>query len=232
MYPVLDPRIKIFSLLFATVYMGIQLNSVLEILLILIYISPFFLAGLYKWGYTFLSIYIIQLLLSLFLLPHIKQAFTLFILSYLTNGLRFLLPSMVAGAYSIKTTSINKWIAALHNMHIPNQILIPLAVMTRFFPTIYEDYQSIRKAMAFRGVSTNIWGLIRHPIQTLEFILIPLLMNAVQVAEDLTIASLTKGLSLAKNRTTLTPLRMTRYDWIYAILVFIPFIIYLGEVIL
>lgn len=73
-------------------------------------------------------------------------------------------------------------------------------------------------------------GLGEHPIQTLEFILIPLLMNATQVSEDLTISSLTKGLSLAGKHTSIVKLKMTAYDWIYAVLAFVPIILHLGGI--
>src|SRR5690625_7149235 len=86
--------------------------------------------------------------------------------------------------------------------------------MARFFPTIREDYHRIRQAMVFRGIGTGFWDLVKHPIQTLEFILIPLLMNATQVSEDLTISSLTKGLSLPGKHTSIVQLKMTAYDWI------------------
>lgn len=229
---ILDPRTKLVLLIFAAFYIGMQLSYTIEIVLILIFISPFFVARLYKCGFVFLIIYSIQLLLFMFLLPKTNSAFIVFLLSYLTYGLRMLLPSIVAGTYALKTTAVNEWIATFKKMRLPNWILIPLAVVTRFFPTIYEDYQHIRKAMAFRGIGTNVWDLVRKPVQTLEFILVPLLMNATEVAEDLTVSSLTKGLGLPGKHTTITNLRMTTYDWMYIALPFIPLILYLGRMLL
>lgn len=227
---VLDPRTKLLLLIFAAGYMGIQLSFTAEILLILIYTAPFFIVGLYKWSVTFLLIYSFQLLLSHYLVPQMNSGWILFILSYLTYGLRMLLPSMIAGAYSMKTTAVNEWIGAMKKMNIPNWLLIPWAVVIRFFPTIYEDYRHIRKALAFRGVGTSFWDLANKPVRTVEYILIPLLMNAAQVAEDLTISSLTKGLGLSGKQTTITKLRMTAYDWIAIFLAAIPFILYVtGE---
>ncbi|HLR88853.1 MAG TPA: energy-coupling factor transporter transmembrane component T, partial [Atopostipes sp.] len=202
----------------------------IELFMIFIYISPLFIAGLYSWGLTFLFIYALQILISVYLVPKINIAFIIFVLSFLIYGLRFLLPSIIAGAYSMKTTAVSEWIAAFKKLHLPNWLLIPLAVMARFFPTIREDYHRIRQAMAFRGIGTGFWDLVKHPIQTLEFILIPLLMNATQVSEDLTISSLTKGLSLAGKHTSIVQLKMTAYDWIYAVLAFVPIILHLGGI--
>lgn len=226
----LDPRMKLLLLIIAALYIGLNLSFTIELILIFIYLVPLFLAGLYKMGIIFLIIYTIQILISIYLLPQIDFAFLIFVLSFLTHGLRMLLPSMIAGAYSMKTTAVNEWIAAFKKIHMPTWLLIPLAVMARFFPTIREDYRHIRKAMAFRGIGTNFWELVKHPIQTLEFILIPLLMNATQVAEDLTVSSLTKGLSLPGKHTTIVQLKMKTYDWIYLVLVFLPLGLYLGGV--
>lgn len=227
----LDPRTKLLLLIFAAVYIGLQMSGPVEILLILIYLIPLFIAGLYKLGLGFLSIYIIQLLTAVYILPNITHSFLIFVLSFLVHGFRLLLPSIIIGTYAMKTTAVNEWIAAFKKVHLPNWLLIPLAVMARFFPTIREDYQNIRKAMAFRGIGTRFWDLIRHPMQTLEFILIPLLMNATQVAEDLTVSSLTKGLSLPGKHTTVVYLKMRIFDWVYIGLAAIPLMLYLGGMI-
>lgn len=225
---ILDPRTKLFLLIIAAFYIGLQLPLALEILLILIYLTPFLIAGFYKITIIFLSLYALQLLGAFYLLPRIQTGFLIFVLSFLVHGFRLLLPSIIAGFYAMKTTEVSEWIAAFKKLKFPNWLLIPLAVMARFFPTIQEDYRHIRKAMAFRGIGTGFWDLLKHPVQTLEFILIPLLMNATQVAEDLTISSLTKGLSLPGNHTSIVSLRMITYDWLLIGLSLIPMMIYIG----
>jgi energy-coupling factor transport system permease protein len=227
----LDPRTKLLLLVLAAVYIGMQLSAPAEILLILIFLTPLFLAGLYKMALIFLGIYFIQFFAAIYLLPNISHSFLVFVVSFLVYGLRLLLPSIIIGAYAMKTTAVSEWIAAFKKIHMPNWLLIPLAVMARFFPTIREDYRHIRKAMAFRGIGTGFFDLVKHPMQTLEFILIPLLMNATQVSEDLAISSLTKGLSLPGKHTTIVHLEMTSLDWLFIGLSFIPMVLHLGGVI-
>lgn len=228
---VLDPRIKLYLLLLAVLYLSLQMSIRTESLVFIIYVLPFFGAGLFKWGLAFTLIYIVQLVLASQVLPTVRQPFLAFTLSYLTNGFRILLPSIMMGAYSIKTTTVSEWIATFKKLHFPNWLIIPLAVMVRFFSTIYEDYKHIRKAMAFRGIGNNAWDLIKNPIQSLEYILIPLLMNATKVAEDLTISSLSKGLTLKGKQTSITQLHMQVYDWMYIFVALIPFFLY-SEVVL
>lgn len=230
MQRVLDPRSKIILILFAAFYIAMDLNFLLEILLIIIYILPFFISGLPTIGLTFLAIFIIQLLGSMYLLPLIDSPFFIYIASFLFNGFRLLLPGIIAGTYAIKTTTVSEWIAAFKKWHFPNFLLIPIAVMLRFFPSINEDFQNIRKAMAFRGIGSKLTDLIKQPIVTLEYILIPLLMNATQVAEDLTVSALTKGLSLPGRHTSIVSLNWTSLDWVFVFLSMVPLLLHLGGV--
>lgn len=227
----LDPRTKLFFLILAAIYISLQLPLGIEILVVLIYILPLFLAGLYKWGWVFIGIYVLQIVGGVFLLPQIEGGFLIFIVSFLTHGARMLLPSMIAGFYAMKTTAVSEWIAAFKKLRFPNWLLIPLAVMARFFPTIQEDYRQIRKAMAFRGIGTTFLDLLKNPVQTLEFILIPLLMNATNVSEDLTVSSLTKGLSLPGRHTSIVRLKLKAYDWVMIIVAAFPLLISLGGIV-
>ena len=62
-------------------------------------------------------------------------------------------------------------------------IIIPSAVVVRFFPTVGEDY-AIRAPWPCGGIAASR-GTLRHPVQSLEYILMPLLMNSNNVARDL-----------------------------------------------
>lgn len=96
--------------------------------------------------------------------------------------------------------------------------------MVRFFPTIAEDYRQIRNAMALRGITT------KNPALMLEYILIPLLMNSNNVAQDLSVAAMTKGISLPGQHTSMVELRMKWYDWGYMAACTVPFILFGGGV--
>ena len=112
--------------------------------------------------------------------------------------------------------------AALRRMHLPESIIIPCAVVVRFFPTVGEDYRHIRAAMALRGIAAGRVALLRHPVQSLEYILMPLLMNSNNVAQDLSAAALTKGIGLPGRHTCMTELRLTAWDFLYPALCTLP----------
>ena len=150
----------------------------------------------------------------LFLLPLLVSA--------LAVGVTMMLPCFITGAYTFTTTSASAFICAMRRMRVPEAVVIPCVVVIRFFPTIAEDYRQIRNAMALRGIASGGWGLVRHPAQSLEYILIPLLMNATNVAQDLSVAALTKGLGREGEHTSRTLIRMTVVDWLVMIVVTLP----------
>ena len=73
---------------------------------------------------------------------------------------------------------------------------IPLSVVFRYFPTIKEEWDSIRAAMKMRGIHIS-----------LEHIMVPLLMSAVNVSEELSAAALCRGLDSPEPHTSLVQVR-------------------------
>ena len=75
------------------------------------------------------------------------------LLSLVSVGVRMMLPCIITGAYAFSTTTIGELTAALRRMPMPESVIIPCAVVVRFFPTVGEDYRQIRAAMALRGIA-------------------------------------------------------------------------------
>lgn len=119
-------------------------------------------------------------------------------------GLRMMMPCFITGAYAFSTTRVSEFVCALRRMRVPESVAIPCMVVIRFFPTIGRDYQRTRDAMALRGLASGRLALLRHPAQSLEFVLVPLLMNATIVSRDLSVAALAKGLGRPGRHTCIT----------------------------
>lgn len=86
--------------------------------------------------------------------------------------------------------------------HISQKIVIPVAVMLRYVPTIREDWHFIKDAMRMRDVSPNLKNFILHPAMTIECIYVPLMMAASKTADELTVASVTRGIENPTQRTS------------------------------
>ena len=67
-------------------------------------------------------------------------------------------------------------------------------------------------------------ALLLHPMQSLEYVLMPLLMNSNNVAQDLSAAALTKGIGLPGRHTCMTELRLTVWDFLYPALCTLPLV--------
>ena len=81
-------------------------------------------------------------------MPRAGESVLLNLLSLVSVGVRMMLPCIITGAYAFSTTTVGELTAALRRMHLPESIIIPCAVVARFFPTVGEDYRHIRAAMA------------------------------------------------------------------------------------
>ena len=115
---------------------------------------------------------------------------------------RYGFPLLLSLSFLIKTTRISQLIAALSALHLPLFVIIPLSVMLRFIPTVQEEWDGVRKAMAFRGISLEPGAVIRAPFKTIEYILIPLLFSCISVMDELASASLARGLDAERKRTS------------------------------
>lgn len=107
-------------------------------------------------------------------------------------------------------------------MRAPDALVIPVVVMMRFFPTIRHDYRLIRQSLRLRGFAGGGMALARHPLRSLEYILVPLLMNAANVARDLTVAGLARGLGASGEPSSMVELRMRAVDWLAVALSLAP----------
>mgnify|MGYP006879827547 FL=1 len=90
----------------------------------------------------------------------------------------------------------------MNRSHISQKIVIPIAVMLRYVPTIREDWHFIKDAMRMRDVSPNLKNFILHPAMTIECIYVPLMMAASKTADELTVASVTRGIENPTQRTS------------------------------
>ena len=124
---------------------------------------------------------------------------------------------MLAGVV-IATTKVGEFLSAMARLHCPKKLTIPLAVMLRYLPTIREDWRFIKDAMALRDVSPTLWGFLKAPAMTVNCIYVPLLTAASKAADELSIASVTRGIEAPHPRTCLVELHMGGADWLLMLL--------------
>ena len=113
----------------------------------------------------------------------------------------------------VRTTKIGEFVSAMQKMHIPDGITISLAVVMRFFPTIKEEYTSIRDAMKMRGIMLGGGNAAKM----VEYRMIPLLFSCVNIGDELSAAAITRGLGGKVKRTSVETLKLRAQDYLLAL---------------
>ena len=118
----------------------------------------------------------------------------------------------------LSTTKVNEFLTAMNKAHIPKQLVIPLAVMLRYIPTVCEDWGYIKDAMRLRDVTPSLFGFLKNPVMTVECLYVPLLMAASNAADELSAAAVTRGIENPTPRTCLLEIRFRGRDRIATVL--------------
>ena len=201
---VLDPRTKLAVMLtlvifalggtgsqFQAVRYGTVVLSILPIILLLT-------ARQGKKSALFGSLYVLMKCFELFLTPKLSGP-ALSVLGMPCMIFVRLMPELIMGAYMLSSTTVSEFIAAMHRMHVPQQITIPMSVLFRFFPTVLEEFSMINTSMKMRDI--RLCG--KNAGKIIEYRLIPLMVCSVNIGSELSAAALTRGLGTKTRRTNI-----------------------------
>ena len=191
---ILDPRTKLFILLLCVIAASLAPSLVYGAGLVILIGMMGSLCGYWRSALTGIAGYAILYALTLWAADLTLAAFGLFHKVY---------PCGMMGGLFITSTKVNEFLSAMHRLRVPKKIVIPLAVMIRYFPTIGEDWRYIKDAMRMRDVSPTLAGFVKQPVMTVECIYVPLLSAASKTADELSIAALTRGIENPHPRTCL-----------------------------
>ncbi|EPY2305941.1 energy-coupling factor transporter transmembrane component T [Clostridium sporogenes] len=198
----LDPRTKLILLISTNMILMGEIPKWVEISIVIFYISLLILYNLKNIALKFGIVYLVMLLGELYLMPYTNGALQMVIALFVVMFRRFI-PCFLIGYMSISTTTVSEFVASMERMHITKKIIIPFCVMFRFFPTVKEEWESIQDAMQMRGVRVSMKNILKSPINMLEYMFVPLLSSAVKIGEELSAASLARGLDGRVKRTNI-----------------------------
>ena len=209
----LDPRTKLFMVLVVSTVIMMSATTTLQwVIRIMITMIPILLLIVekkYASALRFLFLYSIALVLTLkFLSEKSTGLIQSILIGYCGIVVQFL-PALITAWYVVRTTKIGEFMSAMQKMHVPDGITISLAVVMRFFPTIKEEYASIRDAMKMRGVMLGGGNAFRM----IEFRMIPLLFSCVSIGDELSAAAITRGLGGKVKRTSVVELKLKAADY-------------------
>jgi len=124
--------------------------------------------------------------------------------------------------YTVRSTSVSEFVTAMEKMHVPYFLTIPMSVMFRYFPTLGEEYRSIHDAMKMREIGQSV----KNPFTYIEYVLVPIMMSTVRIADELSAASLTKGLSAGGKRTHICQIRLNALDILLILFSFVMIVLF------
>ena len=137
------------------------------------------------------------------------------------------LPSIMMGGYLVSTTTVSEFTAAMLKMKLSEKIIIPLSVMFRFFPTVFDEAASINAAMKMRGI--HLGG--RNAGKILEYRIVPLMTCCVKIGEELSAAALTRGLGGEVRRTNICNIGFKVQDFIFITVSIVPYVLWILDIV-
>lgn len=221
----LDPRTKLALLITITLIMMSGKTVGIEYVLRVICSAAPFILLLTSRHFKSSLIYVLLLgfavLCEGYVIPNISGIGNL-ILMILCGVISRFVAGYMMGWYTVRSTSVSEFITAMERMHFPYFITIPMAVMFRYFPSLGEEYKSIHDAMKMREIGQSI----KNPFTYVEYILVPIMMSTVRIADELSAASLTKGLSTDVKRTHICEIRLRIVDWFIIICTIVMLVLF------
>ncbi len=125
-------------------------------------------------------------------------------------GRKILIPLSFATALAGEATG--SLMAALQAMRFPKAVGIAVAVVLRFFPTIFGEYRAIRSSQRFRGIGVGVVHTLTHLPSTVEYILIPLILRTTKVAEELSASMTVRGVRFSGETISYHPIHFSWKD--------------------
>ena len=208
---VLDPRTKLLILAITSISVFLNESMVIECLftaipiLLLLQAKEFRTAS--KYGLFFVALLMIQLFV-IFKLPVTVGG----IIYMFDVYIRKLIPCFMLGAFLICTTKVSAFLAAFSRLHLPKGFTIALSVTLRYFPTMAEEWNYIKDAMALRGIAASFTGFLRHPVKIMEYVYVPMLVSASKISDEITQAAITRGIDHAGRRSCMEKVCFSIHD--------------------
>lgn len=209
---VFDPRTKMLLVVtIATVLVGGRNGGIMYAIKPILTAVPlllFLCSGKWKAAAVYTLLYGCAYGGVIFLLP-VTSGVINFLIVALGGLLTGFMPGIAMGSYLVNTTTVSQFMAAMERIHLSRKLSIPLSVVFRFFPTVWEEYGFISNAMRMRGI--RFGG--RKPAKMLEYRIVPLMISCVNIGEELSAAALTRGLGAPVRRTNICEIGFEARDY-------------------
>lgn len=224
----LDFRTKfIMTLVIATVMISGTFSTSYPVLSYIIAAIPFIcllLDGHYSGAFKGFLVLAVIIIGNMYLLKYSGGVIGSIFLAITGIGIQ-MLPGVIMGYYSLISTRMSDLVQSMKRVKIPDVLTIPISVMFRFFYSIREDYGCIKDSMEMRGLTGK--DFFKDPGRYFEYRVVPLLMCALNAADDVSVSAMTRGMAVGQERSSISDARLRIKDYILIVMMAVLFIAYL-----
>ncbi|OIP13096.1 MAG: hypothetical protein AUJ99_02925 [Caldisericum sp. CG2_30_36_11] len=229
----LDPRVKILSIFYIIVFLFFVKSLwgyliLLAFVIILVLLSKVNFASAIRSLKPILYLLIFTVVFQIFFTPG-NVVFSFHFIKITKEGLnlaiyiaiRLMLLSFFTFILTSTTSSIElsdgfqAIISPLKIIHFPSEdVALMISISLQFVPILFEEADRIMKAQMSRGADFNSGGIVNRAKSFLPLIL-PLLLNAFNRADQLAIAMEARGFVVGGKRTPYRAMRIKVKDCIF-----------------
>ena len=188
----LDPRTKIVVLVTVIIVVFSFPGNLVMGITVAGCILLFLIDGLVLQLVGFAAVYLFLTAIQFLLLPRVGATAAMMLAGFVY--FKVLMPIALPADHLMRTTSVQEVLAAAKKMRVPEKMRIGFAIIMRYLPVVGQNFRQVRDAMKLRdlrGLGTRV-----------EAVYVPMLMNTVQAAEDLSTAACTRGIENPGDKTS------------------------------
>ena len=133
-----------------------------------------------------------------------------------------LFPRIIAVGISMRTmigrNEASRTLAALRNLHLPERLIMIVAVIFRFFPVLSGDMKLLQQSIRTRGAFATPLQKLRALPSYLEILTVPMALRVIRIAETLSASAETRGIDLKRRKSNYLSLRFSAWDVVFCVL--------------
>ncbi len=133
-----------------------------------------------------------------------------------------LFPRIIAIWISMQTligrNEAGRTLTALRQCHLPERLIMVVAVIFRFFPVLAGDMKLLRQSIATRGAFVTFGQKLRAFPSYLEILTIPMALRVIRIAETLSASAETRGIDLRGRKTNYLILHGSLWDAVFGVI--------------
>lgn len=200
----LDPRTKIVVLVTVIIVVFSFPGNLVMGITVAGCILLFLIDGLVLQLVGFAAVYLFLAAIQFLLLPRVGATAAMMLAGFVY--FKVLMPIALPADHLMRTTSVQEVLAAAKKMRVPEKMRIGFAIIMRYLPVVGQNFRQVRDAMKLRdlrGLGTRV-----------EAVYVPMLMNTVQAAEDLSTAACTRGIENPGDKTSFVKVGLRTRDFL------------------